>query len=402
MAASVQLSPVQNDLADLARLAASASVDDVRLFLARLVRKYRTSSPELSRRLDASLAATRARGVASSVLRRSAEGFEPGGERGTASDQETPGLPHDRDSELELLRRFDDPPGLEQPLLPEGLVTEIEHLIHERKSIDLLLDRGIMPSRTVILVGPPGVGKTLTARYIAAQLGQPLLLLDLSAVMSSLLGKSGVNLRAALDYAKRRRAVLLLDEIDAIAKSRADNADVGELKRLVTVILQEVDHWPAESLLLGATNHPELIDHALWRRFDIELRFPMPSPEATAAAVRRFLGTDLGVFSRWIDLLVKSLQGKSLSDVERAVLRLRRWHALESSSPEESVMELSRALAPEQSHTARLETAIELARSGAMSHLEISQLTGVSRDTLRKHAGPSPRQGRGFKSAVKA
>jgi SpoVK/Ycf46/Vps4 family AAA+-type ATPase len=242
-------------------------------------------------------------------------------------------------------------------------------VIRERQAIDRLLERGIMPSRSVILVGPPGVGKTLTARYIAARLGQPLLLLDLSAVMSSLLGKSGANLRAALEFAKQRRAVLLLDEIDAIAKSRADNADVGELKRLVTVILQEVDHWPAESLLLAATNHPELIDHALWRRFDLELKFPLPCPQATALAVRRFLGNDANVFGRWVELLATSLQGKSLSDVERAMLRLRRAHALGSSTPEESVRDLASSVAPDQSHAERLVTAIELARSGAMSHL---------------------------------
>jgi hypothetical protein len=118
--------------------------------------------------------------------------------------------------------------------------------------------------------------------------------------------------------------------------------------------------------------------------------------------VRRFLGSDIGVFSRWMELLVKSMRGKSLSDVERAILRLRRTHVLELAGAEESVRELARAAAPEQDHADRLETAIELARSGAMSHLEISQLTGVSRDTLRKHAGPSNRQGRGYKNAVKA
>lgn len=385
-------SAVEGDLADLARLAAAGSVEDVRLFLARLVRKYRVSNPELSGRLDASLSATRSRAAAPAALRRRADGAPP--------PAEPAALPQDRDSGLELLRRFDDPPGLEQPLLPRTLLTQIEQLIRERQSVERLLERGIMPSRTAILVGPPGVGKTLTARYIAARLSQPLLLLDLSAVMSSLLGKSGVNLRAALDYAKRHRAVLLLDEIDAIAKSRADDADVGELKRLVTVILQEVDHWPADSLLLGATNHPELIDHALWRRFDLELRFPLPSFDATEAAVRRFLGSEGMVFDRWVGLLAKSLQGQSLSNVERAVLRLRRAHALEATTPEESVRELARLAAPGQSHAERLDTAIELARSGAMSHLEISNLTGVSRDTLRKHAGPSPRQGRGLKRPV--
>jgi MoxR-like ATPase len=387
-------SSLEGDMADLARLAAAGSVEDVRLLLARLVRKYRTSNPELSQRLDASLTATRPR---SAMLRRS--GAVP-----VASGVPAAGMPfpQDRDSGFDLLRRFDDSGGLDRPLLPDSLAAQVDQLILERQAAARLIERGIMPSRSVILLGPPGVGKTLTARYIAAQLGQPLLVLDLAAVMSSLLGKSGVNLRAALDYAKANGSVLLLDEIDAIAKSRADSADVGELKRLVTVMLQEVDRWPAAGLLLAATNHPELIDHALWRRFDHEWRFPMPSAAATAAAVRRFLGDDAAAFGRWAELLASALQGKSLSDVERAVLRLRRMHALGPSSIEESVRDLVASIAPEQTHADRLATAIELARSGAMPHLEISRLTGVSRDTLRKHAGPSPRQGRGLKSTAKA
>ncbi|KAG1531821.1 hypothetical protein G6F50_016490 [Rhizopus delemar] len=91
---------------------------------------------------------------------------------------------------------------------------------------------GLTPTRSAIFVGPPGVGKTLKARWLAAQLKVPLYVLDLTAVMSSLLGKSGTNLRAAIDFAKREPCVLLLDEIDAIAKRRSDDSDVGELKRL--------------------------------------------------------------------------------------------------------------------------------------------------------------------------
>ena len=140
-------------------------------------------------------------------------------------------------------------------------------------------------------MGPPGVGKTLTARWLAAQLKVPLYVLDLTAVMSSLLGKSG-NLRAAIDFAKREPCVLLLDEIDAIAKRRSDDSDVGELKRLVTVILQEVDEWPASSVLLAATNHPELIDPALWRRFDLVVQFKTPDEQAVKEAIKRFLGPD--------------------------------------------------------------------------------------------------------------
>ena len=306
-------------------------------------------------------------------------------------------MPVDRESKLALLRVYDDTGGLAPPLLPPGLLKEVRAIVQERQERSRLLALGIPPTSSAILVGPPGVGKTLSARWIASLLGQPLWVLDLTAVMSSLLGKTGNNLRAALDYAKANAAVLLLDEIDAIAKRRSDESDVGELKRLVTVILQEVDHWPDTGLLLAATNHPELIDPALWRRFDAVLKFDQPDRSATAAAIERFLGGDADTFRRWLDVLSLALQGQSLSDVERALSRMRRGHALGTESVEELVRSLVENNPVVHGKAERLALALELARTGAYPHMEISKLTGVARDTIRKYAGPSPRQGRGLK-----
>ena len=176
-----------------------------------------------------------------------------------------------------------------------------------------MLALGLTPTRSAIFVGKPGVGKTLTARWVASQLGVPLYVLDLTVVMSSLLGRSGNNLRAALDFAKSTDCVLLLDEIDSIAKRRSDDTDIGELKRLVTVILQEVDEWPTTGLLLAATNHPELIDPALWRRFDLVVEFKLPEMPAVKSAVKRFLGPDQTPLGQWIDVLTVTVQPR-LSD----------------------------------------------------------------------------------------
>lgn len=383
---------LEKDLASLARLASAEAFDDVRLYLARLVRKYRQTRPELAERLDTSLKATRVRSGAPAVLRR--------GELlavGSPAPSALEGMPVDRESKLALLRVYDDTAGLAPPLLPPGLLKEVRAIVQERQERSRLLARGIPPTSSAILVGPPGVGKTLSARWIASLLGQPLWVLDLTAVMSSLLGKTGNNLRAALDYAKANAAVLLLDEIDAIAKRRSDESDVGELKRLVTVILQEVDHWPDTGLLLAATNHPELIDPALWRRFDAVLKFDQPDRPATAAAIERFLGGDADTFRRWLDVLSLALQGQSLSDVERALSRMRRGHALGTESVEELVRSLVENNPVVHGKAERLALALELARTGAYPHMEISKLTGVARDTIRKYAGPSPRQGRGLK-----
>ena len=382
-----EIDDLEIDFANLARLAASDAQEDTRLLLARLIRKYRQQRPELASLLDQSLKASQTRSAGNAILRRGAPITDAG---------EAP-LPVDGDSRLALIRVFDDRVGLPPPILPGSVHDAIGAIIRERQERERLAARGISPTRSAILVGPPGVGKTLSARWIASALGKPLWVLDLTAVMSSLLGKTGNNLRAALDHAKQHAAVLLLDEIDAIAKRRSDESDIGELKRLVTVMLQEVDQWPDTGLLLAATNHPELVDPALWRRFDLVLKFDAPDAAAIATAIQRFLGDDLTLFASWIDVLAAGLQGQSLSYVERSINALRRGHALQMAPLEQLI---GSALGQRQealSKAERLNLAIALAKAGRHTHMQISQMTGVARDTIRKHAGPSPRKGRGLK-----
>lgn len=278
------MTDLRPDLVQLARLAVGERTEDVRLYVARLVRKYRASDPELADQLNTYLRESipRSRG---SPLRRASQ---------TESTDETPPLADE--SRLALLRTFDVGLVPDEPLLPIDLQDSLMQLIEERRQVDRLAFRGLSPTRSAVFIGPPGMGKTVTARWIASQLDLPLYVLDLTAVMSSLLGRSGGNLRSALDFAKRTLSVLLLDEIDAVAKRRGGDSDVGELKRLVTVILQEVDDWPDTGLLLAATNHPKLIDPALWRRFDMIVEFAMPSHVQMKEAIGRFLGPDAGAF----------------------------------------------------------------------------------------------------------
>ena len=372
-----EMNEVQSDLAQLIRLALAEQTEDVRLFVARLVRKYRNTDPELAEQMNLYLRAKTP--CSSAPMRKVMQPALP-----------TQTLPVDDESRLSLLKVFKDEPSREQPLLSLDLEETLSQLIQERRQTERLASMGLSPTRSAIFVGPPGVGKTLTARWLASQLGVPLYVLDLTAVMSSLLGRSGSNLRTALDFSKRGPCVLLLDEVDAIAKRRSDDADIGELKRLVTVILQEVDEWPATSLLLAATNHAELIDPALWRRFDLVIKFKAPEMPAVKQAIKRFLGQDYALFGRWIDILTFVFNGESFSDIERDLQRFRRAVALGTASDADLIEEFVKSRALVLERQGRIDLAVLLAKQTRLSQHTISDITGVSRDTIRKYTSEQP------------
>lgn len=371
------MNELQSDLAQVIRLALAEQTEDVRLFVARLVRKYRNNDPELAEQMDLYLRAKHAK--ARAPLRKV---MSP-----PVSNQT---LPVDDESRLSLLKVFKDTADRERPLLSNDLEETLNQLIQERLQTKRLAALGLFPTRSAIFVGQPGVGKTVTARWLASQLNLPLYVLDLTAVMSSLLGRSGSNLRAALDFAKRSPCVLLLDEIDAIAKRRSDDSDIGELKRLVTVILQEVDEWPATGLLLAATNHPELIDPALWRRFDLVIEFKAPDMPAVKEAIKRFLGPDYALFGRWIDILTFAFNGESFSDIERDIQRFRRAVALGIASDADLIEEFVKSRASTLDRQARIDLAVLLAKQTRLSQHTIKDITKVSRDTIRKYAASKP------------
>ncbi|MCC5655360.1 ATP-binding protein, partial [Nostoc sp. XA013] len=291
-------------------------------------------------------------------------------------------IPVDNDSRLHLVR-IEQPQKSEPPIFTPRVGYKIDGIIRERRSIDKLLAAEIAPSRTALFVGPPGVGKTMTARWIASELGLPLLILDLAAVMSSFLGRTGNNVRAVLDFAKRQNCVLLLDELDAIAKRRDDVTEIGELKRLVTVLLQEIDEWPSNGILIAATNHSELLDPAVWRRFDNVIEFPKPSRSDVEKAIRLFLGEKLTVEQEWIDILSVVLESCTFSEIERAIMNIRRNSTIEESEIVDEIQKFLTTWIEGRPSSDRISIAERLSSISSLSKRRVSELTRVSRDTLR-------------------
>jgi SpoVK/Ycf46/Vps4 family AAA+-type ATPase len=201
--------------------------------------------------------------------------------------------------------------------------------------------------------------------------------------MSSFLGRTGNNLRRVLDYAKERPSVLLLDELDAIAKRRDDQVEVGELKRLVTVLLQEIDDWPATSLLVAATNHPDLLDPAAWRRFEVVVNFPLPSMSSLRQSVSSLLDGE-HIQDSVLTALTCTYVGSSFSDIERDVQMVRRSSIVADRNLEDSLTALTVKRAANLPFAERKRLAAELVRQQILSQRKASDLLRVSRDVIRR------------------
>lgn len=223
-----------------------------------------------------------------------------------------------------------------RPVWSSEVDSSLKTIINEWTNASRLLAAGLAPSRTVLLSGPPGVGKTLSAKYLAEQLRLPLVTLNLAAAVNSLLGKTGNNLVKVLNHARSQACVLLLDEFDAFAKRRDDGQDIGELKRVVNVLLQAIDEWPSTSLLVAATNHEDLLDRAIFRRFDFWLKFPESGKEQVILLLMQ-LGCDEGLANK----VAPTLVGRPLSDAHKLVVKAQRQVVLNDTTFEQAVLSLT-------------------------------------------------------------
>jgi len=364
----------RQELAQLARYAVRGDSERARIQIVRLVRSLRQSGDSLADELQLAAFAgtsTEPDALPTRALRRSAP----------------PGLsappPMDGETRVDILR-VEDPPRLDGPLVvPSTLSKSLERIVAERRASSRLAKAGLAPAKSVLFLGPPGVGKTMAARHIALQIQVPLLVVDLAALISSLLGRTGNNLKQAFAFAQHRPCVLLLDEIDAIGKRRSDDSDIGELKRLVTVLLQELDLWSGKNLLIAATNHPELLDRALYRRFDETIRFPLPSANELEVLGHALVGNRDVLPMEWLDLLVRIDHQHSHSDFVRDLNRLRRSYFL--GGRQEAVQVVTSLLATDAniSMDDRKRIAVFLHRHANLPQREASALAGVARETLR-------------------
>nr|VFK01396.1 MAG: ATPase family associated with various cellular activities (AAA) [Candidatus Kentron sp. LFY] len=201
-------------------------------------------------------------------------------------------------------------------ILPDEVQQICQGLIQEQHRTDLLRSYNLEPRNRVLLIGPPGNGKTSLAEAIAEALLVPLLVVRYESVVGTYLGETAIRLRKLFEYAAARKCVLFFDEFETLGKERGDLHESGEIKRVVSSLLMQIDNLPSHVMVLGATNHAELLDRAVWRRFQVRMTLPSPTRAGLTAWFERFqrrIDVPLGVTS---GTLAERLQGSNFAEVE--------------------------------------------------------------------------------------
>ncbi|MCI2020710.1 MULTISPECIES: AAA family ATPase [Lactobacillaceae] len=217
--------------------------------------------------------------------------------------------PFDSDTHVETLDLSVPVQSSEELFFNSFVENEISEFLQTYAQRDLLMQHGIESNNRLLLYGKPGTGKTSLARFISVQTNLPLVTARLDGIVSSLLGSTAKNIRKVFQYASKQPCILFLDEFDVLAKMRDDQHELGELKRVVNSLIQNIDAFDPNSILIAATNHPMLLDSAVWRRFDTKLELRLPDSSVREELVNYFskiMPTDFEKDTKKISKLVQA------------------------------------------------------------------------------------------------
>lgn len=206
---------------------------------------------------------------------------------------------------------------LSEMTLSPALKTQLERVIREQRHAKDILSHGLQPRRKLLLVGPPGTGKTMTASVLAGELGLPLFQVRLDGLLTKFMGETAAKLRQIFDATHNARGVYFFDEFDAIGSHRGTTNDVGEVRRVLNSFLMMIEQDESHSLIVGATNHPNILDDALYRRFDDLLYYELPSEEDVSHILRTRLSKVAKKGTSWKRLATLAA-GLSYAEVVRA------------------------------------------------------------------------------------
>lgn len=228
---------------------------------------------------------------------------------------------------------------LDHLILPDHVRSACQDLINEQNRADLLQSYGIEPRNKLLLIGPPGNGKTSLAEAIAEALMVPLLTVRYESIIGSYLGETASRLSKLFEYVKTRECVLFFDEFETLGKERGDIHETGEIKRVVSSLLMQIDALPSYVVAIAATNHDTLLDKAAWRRFQIRLEVPKPTRNSLEEFYRFFEKEKDFRFGLQPSTLAKKTLGISYAEAEEFALSIYRQYIL--SLPNDNVKEIT-------------------------------------------------------------
>lgn len=217
---------------------------------------------------------------------------------------------------------------LDELVLPELTALAARQLIEEQQRASLLRSHSLEPRNRLLLVGPPGNGKTTLAEAIAESLAVPFFVVRYESVIGSYLGETAARLRRVFEFARTTPCVLFFDEFDTVGKERGDTHETGEIKRVVSSLLMQIDDLPSYVVVIAATNHAELLDRAVWRRFQLRLDLPLPTQKQLAefvASLAQRSDADLGISAAQV---ARAIGRVSYSEAEEFFLDLVRQQVL--------------------------------------------------------------------------
>lgn len=361
----------QTDIIALIEASLEANYSDVRAVSNRIAKTIGTQDIELAKRIK-------------SILRKKGVPLRSSGYMEN--------IPVDAKSRMALVEEHQWPAS---PLfLNKGAKQVFDTYVSDIANIEKLISHGLGGRLNLLLSGPPGTGKTLIAGHIAAQLNRSLYVVRLDSVISSMLGDTAKNLRQIFEYVPTKNGILFLDEVDAVAKLRDDNHEVGELKRVVNTLIQGLDSLDDHTIVIAATNHSGLLDPAIWRRFPYKIKFGLPEYDIRKELWQHFLFLDTGNEST-SKILAKLSEGLSGADIETIAVGSRRKSLL--LDREINIGSTIKAILSSSLGNAELPTGSELDTSEKkeitnllhtkhdVTKVELSKLLNISRQTIASY-----------------
>ena len=223
-------------------------------------------------------------------------------------------------------------------ILSTDVVSMIEQLVTEHFRVDLLRSYGLEPRNKILLIGPPGNGKTSLAEGIAEALMIPLYVVKYESLVGSYLGETASRLKKLIDYVSTRNCIVFFDEFETLGKERGDTYETGEIKRVVSSLLLQIDNLPSHVIVIGATNHPELLDRAVWRRFQIKITLPIPTRNNIIVWLEKFQHEHKIRFEYAPETIAKKLVGINYAELEEFGYTILRQYVL--SLPDSNIKDI--------------------------------------------------------------